>query len=1039
MERYIRSIIGITLALGTVIAAVPGGASAATTSIYVVDSSVTVRPMTTSTIPTQLKKQAAEITAARNEFESFQVVIEAGDNPLQNVTVKLANPGVGLSGPGGATIPSSNVTFYREAYYDVPTDYRSDRDGAAGRWPDPLIPERDPYYGQNRNAWPATAPANERLVAWVDVLAPQGQPAGQYRGSVIVEAGGQVLQTIPLRLHVLDFGLPSTSSLDNAFFINKTDSICRAHTNLANCGNEEKRWALNSLYARAALENRVSLANPAPLGQGDGPPTTQPKATYFDKYILPLIMGETPADPPATVATEGWSPIRLPGAKLTRQGIYAYRSWHCQENCAKAWETFAENKGYRGRLLLYACDEPGPEVADWQACDPYAMSYDTDLRKLATAHPADVPPNRLAKIDTLVVQIRYMTGKHTCCPGERFEGNQRDRTEFTEFLDPDNTAPGTPLNELWLYTACDAYACTDAPNSQDGAFNSELYDDWPSYAIDQKDTAARAMGWLTFLYDATGELYWEVVGSPDNANDPPFLRTAWEDQFHFGGQGDSTLFYPGIAKSGTGGPATAPIIGGNDDIPLESIRLKRIRDGREDYEYLKRLAVDLNKRNSALQVATALYGPRTLGDTTPVDAADLDAARDVAAYTTASPVELVSARCQLASRIAGVTACQWPDDTDIDPPQTTITSGPQGTVTTTTASFNFTSSEAGSSFQCSLDGGAYESCDSPFETQVGPGEHTFRVRATDIANNTDTTPAERTWTVNVEETADLSVAMTVLDQPSGPNFTYRTIVTNNGAIPGTDAKLTVALPPQVSRMSIASGSASCAPDGDQVECDLGSLGAGAQVAVEIVVRPGNAGPFTATATVATTPADANTDNDTDSLQVAPEFVCDMLGDNGPDNLSGTSSSDVLCGLGGNDVLRGGQGDDVILGGGGRDTVSYAGASEGMTINLRFQNPNYDGAWPTDLGGGDGVDVLQGIDRVVGGPKGDLVIGFLSTPNHIWGGKGPDVLHGYDAIDSLYGGPGRDELYGRGSRDYLRGGPGSDLCRNRNDRRWSCER
>jgi len=93
--------------------------------------------------------------------------------------------------------------------------------------------------------------------------------------------------------------------------------------------------------------------------------------------------------------------------------------------------------------------------------------------------------------------------------------------------------------------------------------------------------------------------------------------------------------------------------------------------------------------------------------------------------------------------------------TDATPPETTITSGPSGTSKSTSATVTFTASEP-STFQCSLDSGAYEDCTSPRTyTALGQGSHAFRVRATDAAGNTDPTPAARTWTVetNVPPTA----------------------------------------------------------------------------------------------------------------------------------------------------------------------------------------------------------------------------------------------------------------------------------------------
>jgi len=83
------------------------------------------------------------------------------------------------------------------------------------------------------------------------------------------------------------------------------------------------------------------------------------------------------------------------------------------------------------------------------------------------------------------------------------------------------------------------------------------------------------------------------------------------------------------------------------------------------------------------------------------------------------------------------------------PPDTTITAGPPPSTTSTEASFSFQSSEAGSAFECRLDGGAFGPCASPRSfSGLTPGDHTFEVRATDPSGNVDPTPAARSWTVD---------------------------------------------------------------------------------------------------------------------------------------------------------------------------------------------------------------------------------------------------------------------------------------------------
>ncbi len=65
-------------------------------------------------------------------------------------------------------------------------------------------------------------------------------------------------------------------------------------------------------------------------------------------------------------------------------------------------------------------------------------------------------------------------------------------------------------------------------------------------------------------------------------------------------------------------------------------------------------------------------------------------------------------------------------------------------------SFEFTSTEDGSSFECRLDGAAFAACATPltYSEALADGSYTFQVRATDPLGNTDATPASYTWTID---------------------------------------------------------------------------------------------------------------------------------------------------------------------------------------------------------------------------------------------------------------------------------------------------
>jgi CSLREA domain-containing protein len=101
-------------------------------------------------------------------------------------------------------------------------------------------------------------------------------------------------------------------------------------------------------------------------------------------------------------------------------------------------------------------------------------------------------------------------------------------------------------------------------------------------------------------------------------------------------------------------------------------------------------------------------------------------------------------------------------------PESTITSGPSGTTTESSATFTFSSSEAGSIFECSLDSAAFATCTSPATvTNLLPGVHTFEVRASDPSGNSDPTAASYTWTV---EPADAVAPETqITSQPANPS------------------------------------------------------------------------------------------------------------------------------------------------------------------------------------------------------------------------------------------------------------------------------
>ena len=107
---------------------------------------------------------------------------------------------------------------------------------------------------------------------------------------------------------------------------------------------------------------------------------------------------------------------------------------------------------------------------------------------------------------------------------------------------------------------------------------------------------------------------------------------------------------------------------------------------------------------------------------------------------------------------------EWTVDTVA--PETTIVAGPTGDTSAGPVDITFTASEPGSTFECKIDTGAFEACNSPLAIPApAEGPHTVQVRATDPAGNTDQLPAVREWTTLPPDTS--APESTILSAPSG--------------------------------------------------------------------------------------------------------------------------------------------------------------------------------------------------------------------------------------------------------------------------------
>lgn len=173
--------------------------------------------------------QQALLSAARGEYESFQIAIQAPAGGLTNVNVTVS----ALNGPGGATIPQSSFSLFREQYVYVskssPDWEGANRPLGAGWYPDGLIPFNDPSTGRpitgaRLQAVPFSLSAANNQPIWVDILVPRNAAAGQYAGTWTVTSD-QGNATGGIALNVWNFTLPLQSSLKSSFLYWNTANV----------------------------------------------------------------------------------------------------------------------------------------------------------------------------------------------------------------------------------------------------------------------------------------------------------------------------------------------------------------------------------------------------------------------------------------------------------------------------------------------------------------------------------------------------------------------------------------------------------------------------------------------------------------------------------------------------------------------------------------------------------------------------------------------------------------------------------------------
>jgi plastocyanin len=414
--------------------------------------------------------------------------------------------------------------------------------------------------------WIFAGPLRNQPV-WIDLYVPKGTLAGNYTGTVTVAQAGKPSTALAVVLEVYNFAIPVSSSIPS-YWGAYWPGYVQAHF-LIPSGSQ--MTALGQLYGTACLINRISCdTNVRPQFSYNANGTLSgSNYTSFDHTLGPLADGTiTPHGERLTSINQ-----RLVGGDDTQ------KYFTTRDQLAHALA-----KGWRNQMFDYTIDEPHGSAAFLALMDRASLmrSADNTFRTLVTTDIANSNGNLEGYVSRFTPNWMSL-GQKIFLAGPS--------SKARAFYD-DAVRKGA---DIWWYDSCVSHGCSNL-----GGVPQQ--DNYPNSMMDTSAVMIRIWGFMGLVpYRVSGVLYYETSHAYGQYYfmSPPRIDV-WDSIYYFGGNGDGTFFYPGR-------PAQ---IGGTTDIPIESLRLKYIRDALVDMEYGRKLQAQgdgafLDSR--FLQVASDLY------------------------------------------------------------------------------------------------------------------------------------------------------------------------------------------------------------------------------------------------------------------------------------------------------------------------------------------------------------------------------------------------------------------------------------------------
>ena len=545
--------------------------------------------------------RVVHLFGARNEVIAFQVIVEADNDGVRSLSVRV--PAL-VSNTDRITYkaPASDPTDYVDRPIQIFTvHYMLVKMPSHASWvyergspaapanptgwkPVQLVPENAQ---RERGGLPVAIPPNQNQAIWIDIYVDRTKAPGLYRGTVEIDSSAG-RRSLPVELEVFGFTLPDENSMHAMLFYTSDQAELYHGRNM------------DPAYDRLAHRYRVELVH------------------AYDEQAVTGAWGRfSGTDFTRDRGYEG------PGAGVGN--VLAPRSFYGAgrefEDRASAWArsdtwmTFLHDKLPRAITFLYMPDEPRQ------------AEYDHILKLAGNIHSNPGPGRSLPIFVTSTYVEALEPAIDIWCSGPK--GFRLDRVASER-------ARG---REFWFY---------NGGRPEGGAIT-----------IDAPATDARATIWAAFKHDVRVYFYWHSVHWRHNSQKQGERnQNVWADSITFDNRrqpnkpiddqgyihGDGVLIYPGEDR-------LHPLESRGVPGPIATIQLANFRRGLQDHQYLT-LARKLGLDSVVNEVLQAIV-PRVFSDATdrvsfpetgdPYEAARLKLARAIGSASDKSQPASVTA------------------------------------------------------------------------------------------------------------------------------------------------------------------------------------------------------------------------------------------------------------------------------------------------------------------------------------------------------------------------------------------------------------